>query len=168
MALFSVIVLAEALNLYTTGIDLLMHRARAEPVGAKKQRIAQEAEIYMTRAENLKAALAPTRTRGSGRGGAQGARGGRGSVARRGGRRGTEEKRLLPDSSDVWGSARVSPGMPVINALLVERNPAIMISCAAGGKAFATKTLFALGLLCIRRAFFSGESCHGRNRNVLM
>lgn len=99
----------EALNLYESGIDLLLKGARAEPGEQRRQTLLREASAHMTRAEMIKVALAPptppSPLTSSARGSSTAARGG----GRRGQGRG---KRALlrpqPTSDDIWGSVRVS------------------------------------------------------------
>ncbi|CAN0333280.1 unnamed protein product, partial [Laminaria digitata] len=51
--------LEEAFTLYGSGIDLLLQGARGEPAEQRRQTLMREASVHMSRAENIKAALAP-------------------------------------------------------------------------------------------------------------
>lgn len=50
---------SEAFTLYETGIDLLLQGAKQEPAEQRRQTLIREASVHMSRAENIKLALAP-------------------------------------------------------------------------------------------------------------
>lgn len=104
----------EALGLYESGIDLLLQGARKEPAEPRRQTLLREVSVHMSRAENLKAALAPPAppvppSAAAGRGGLGLGRAGKGTGKGQGQGRGKSAlSRPKPSASDVRGSARVS------------------------------------------------------------
>ena len=106
----------EAFALYGSGIDLLLQGAREEPAEQRRQTLMREASVHMSRAENIKAALAPPAPPGSrfasGGGGSEatGAGKARGKARGGSGQGKTALSRPVPTGSDVTGSIRVRAG----------------------------------------------------------
>lgn len=108
----------EAVALYGSGIELLLQGAREEPAEQRRQTLMREASVHMSRAESIKAALAPPapprRHFSSGGGGLQplgeGKEKGRGIARGASGQGKAALSRPAPTGSDVTGSIRVRGG----------------------------------------------------------
>eukprot|EP00903_Cladosiphon_okamuranus_P015055 g13928.t1 len=103
--------LEEAFTLYETGIDLLLQGAKQEPAEQRRQTLIREASVHMSRAENIKLALAPPQPPSPPRPAAAAAAAGRGK-----GKGKAALARPKPTAADVWGKGNNHRGSTNANS----------------------------------------------------